>query len=255
MGRRQTGASVFLVQRRHWYRPAKMLLGIVDSGSPSVVVQRRRAVEDALTEQVQLRSAVHLPLEHLESIDLSFGLPLAPGQGECRVDRCSVTFQVLGESLQALNPALPRLVQALTDCRAIVLPDEPPKLLTERVDEVDIRTTASQLLQCTAVVRVELLGQLHAEPARLAWRQRIPPAPTTGRRLGSPDSTVAFHRRSGPWISPLAQLLPQPLPSVTAGRPALTQMGIVWREPAVAAGSGPRARRQGYCCPAASGVG
>ena len=54
------------------------LLVTTNSGSPSVVVQLRGAVEDTLAEQIELCPAVHLAFQQFEPVDLSFGLPLTP---------------------------------------------------------------------------------------------------------------------------------------------------------------------------------
>jgi hypothetical protein len=47
-------------------------------GSGSFSVQASGGIEEALLQQVQIGTAVHLPLEGLEAVDLALGLPVAP---------------------------------------------------------------------------------------------------------------------------------------------------------------------------------
>jgi hypothetical protein len=48
------------------------------AGSPSFVVMTSATVEHAEAEQIKMATAVHLPLDELESGDLSFRLAVAP---------------------------------------------------------------------------------------------------------------------------------------------------------------------------------
>jgi hypothetical protein len=56
--------------------------------------------EHSPSEQIELRSAVHLPFEQLQPIDLALGLTVAPLQREPGFDHCSILHQAAGEPLQ-----------------------------------------------------------------------------------------------------------------------------------------------------------
>ena len=47
-------------------------------------------MQDASAQQVDLRSAIHLPLEELQSVDLALDLPAAPRRRECGPHRRQV---------------------------------------------------------------------------------------------------------------------------------------------------------------------
>ena len=57
----------------------------------------RWAIEHPQTQQVELGPTIHLTLDELEPIDVSFGLPVAPGSLERCSNRCIVLLDAEGE--------------------------------------------------------------------------------------------------------------------------------------------------------------
>jgi hypothetical protein len=79
----QVGAGAFLIRAR-------------SSASPTFYGPSC-GVEEALAEQPEAGAPVHLALEHLEAVDLAFGLTVAPRQGDRGVYGGPIAAKSLGE--------------------------------------------------------------------------------------------------------------------------------------------------------------
>ena len=66
-------------------------------------LDRSGRVQDALPQQIEVGPAVHLPFEHLQPVDLSLCLAIAPRQEECGVDGGMVTLEVVGKMDELLD--------------------------------------------------------------------------------------------------------------------------------------------------------
>src|SRR5215470_11484229 len=53
-------------------------------GSPAISMKRLRSIQHSQSQEVKVRAPVHLPFEHLQAIDMTFGLAIAPFARECR---------------------------------------------------------------------------------------------------------------------------------------------------------------------------
>src|SRR5437763_447296 len=62
-------------------------------------------MEDALPQQVEVRAAVHLPLDEFEAIDVALHLAVAPDQCETRSYCCLICEQARGKPVQLNDPA------------------------------------------------------------------------------------------------------------------------------------------------------
>src|SRR5262249_48070682 len=62
--------------------------------------RRLRGVEDTLAQQVEVRPAIHLPLEQLEAVHLAFGLAVAVRLGAGGLDGCFILAQLERKAAQ-----------------------------------------------------------------------------------------------------------------------------------------------------------
>ena len=60
--------------------------------------------ENASAEQVEAGPSIHLALDEFELVHLSFGLPIAPGESERRLDCLLVLLQTGGKGLDGADP-------------------------------------------------------------------------------------------------------------------------------------------------------
>src|SRR5690349_1343695 len=84
----------------HWVKSELRLsrgLGESASTPPRRAQLAGWLIKDALAQEIEVGAAVHLALEEFETRDLPFGLALAPGRGEGRLNRRQIPAHPLGK--------------------------------------------------------------------------------------------------------------------------------------------------------------
>ena len=77
-------------------------------------------VEDAFAKEIEASATVHLSLDELQSVDLTFHHSVAPRQPESRKQRIFVALQALGEGGQrrsagSFDPLIPCICVAIPE--------------------------------------------------------------------------------------------------------------------------------------------
>jgi len=82
--------------------PASMTFSRWGSGSLSVVALGAvRGHQDSFAQEVEVGTAIHLPFEHLDAVDVAFHRAGVPGAGQARGDGVEVVLDAGDEGVQA----------------------------------------------------------------------------------------------------------------------------------------------------------
>ncbi len=87
------------------FQTARLLKSLRINGSSSLLVQNRgrRERQDASAKQFKSGSAIHLALQCLQSIDVTFDRTIAPALLDGRVHRTLILFQCADEALHLVD--------------------------------------------------------------------------------------------------------------------------------------------------------
>jgi hypothetical protein len=100
-------------------------------GSSSICVLFGRADgQHACPQQFDTGTALHSPLECLQSVDLTFGLAVAPGFGDRIANCCEVLTQFPGETMYSIPPRSIRIVQPNVEFLGIVSAQDAAEIRT-----------------------------------------------------------------------------------------------------------------------------
>src|SRR5207245_7017802 len=104
---------------------------------------------EAAAEEIEMRAAEHLALQHFEAVDMPFDWPGAPWQCHARFDCCIVIAEPAGKALHGLQRTLARPLQPRSEVLRLPLAHEVGKVLRE-IDRLGhlgrVRVELSELL-------------------------------------------------------------------------------------------------------------
>jgi hypothetical protein len=129
------------------------------------------AIEDPLAQQIELRAAVHTPRDQFEPVDLSFRLPLTPGERQASHDSSLVLLQ-FGDEGGEFRPVTCRgirqpLVQVVTAVGANHLREA----MQQRASRVQLRMELAQHADDSRLFTARALGMRQQQSEGAARRQ------------------------------------------------------------------------------------
>lgn len=140
---------------------------------PNPVTQSSRVVEDAATQEVNIRAPVGLTLEHLDPVDLPFDLSLAVWRGQCGGDGGSVTPHTTHEADQFWDATVRSVGQPGIELRLRSCADDPAKVDDESLGRRNRRARLTERLAIEAFVGVELFDGTQEDPMGLPRREAV----------------------------------------------------------------------------------
>jgi len=187
----KSGSSALLVKAVHFCPPR------------CTAQARSSRVQHANSQQVEFGSPVHLTFDQLQSANVAFHRPRAPGQGECSPYRCLIALQLYREVMERrwvghLAPWEPR--------RHIAFPHHPIELFSRFHGSSDLGGKSAEGL-CEALLGWGcIVGEAEQERAGLPWTGRFcggewairEGRPRTPRRTRNQRRRVAA-AKSAPW--------------------------------------------------------
>jgi len=133
---------------------------------------RARLVQDFAAQQVKAGATKHLALDELDTVDLSLGLTIAPGQGHSGADGGQVIAQTGGKGADGGKRADPRLVEPDIEQRQRTNMKQMAESLSEVIQMGDERILAEVCEKTPAFVVKAFRGQ-HQQPRKtVAGRKR-----------------------------------------------------------------------------------
>ncbi len=116
------------------------------------------------SEEGKLRSSVHLPLDRLETIDLTLHLPRTPGIAQGRANGRQIGLHILSESAHFWETAGPRLLHPGIQGLCLAMNNKLAKPLRQLIEVIDFRTVAADLFEIGTLDSREILWFMEKEP-------------------------------------------------------------------------------------------
>jgi hypothetical protein len=131
------------------------------------------STHEAAAQEIEARSAEHLTLEHLETIDMPLHRTGTPGQGHAGFDRVIVFAELLGEALQSLQRTGGGGFQLGIELLRLPLAHEPGKVLGQVDGLSDFGLLGAQRRELLRLCCRALLLAPEHEPGRTARGEGI----------------------------------------------------------------------------------
>jgi hypothetical protein len=112
--------------------------------------KRLTRAQEAKSEQVKLRSPIHLPLHAFETIDLSFDLALAPRQRTCSKNRRTILLHTPGQAFEFGYVALLCPSEPVAQFVGFLMGEDVDEVLAECLRQSQIWTGLAELLNLSA---------------------------------------------------------------------------------------------------------
>ena len=106
------------------------------------------AATHAAGEEPYPSSAIHLPFEHFETIDLPLNWPRAPTQGDARFDGIIIRPQAIGKALKRLETTGGGTLEPTIELAGLTLTHELGKVLGQRDGFADFALMALEPASC-----------------------------------------------------------------------------------------------------------
>src|SRR6266853_6676202 len=140
-------------------------------GSPALLMRPfsagLRGVQQAESQEVQLRPAIHRPFERLETIHLTFSLAVTP----LPLQRCGNSLKVAAkstrEAVELGHAALFGGDKPWTECLVVTSADELAELQGELLEELNFGPHGPELFQEQNFVRLQAGGGAQEQPRGL----------------------------------------------------------------------------------------